>query len=356
MELRPYLSLIASSYDRSAGLQTDTQQALRDAPTHLQTLTPAGFLVIGSGGKGTATFTPWFGFFDPDETTSPEHGLYLAILFSADLHAVSLTLMQGITALDRDLGRREARDRLLQEATAIRGALPPELIADLSTELTLGSSGYRQLAYEAGSLLVQTYPTGDLPPEQILRGDLSRFFQLYQQAIDAKRELLQESPGVVSSASGKQVTPGEDPLKYFKPKDESDYTTNLVGRELVKTRRHERLIRQYGTWLAGKGFTVSTSVHPRDMVVCRDGAEWIVEAKVLYLGNAMNATRSALGQLYTYRHFLYADQVQPGLVALFTESIGGALVSFLETVGVSSVWYEGGQWLGSPMAIEAGLS
>ena len=356
MDLRPYIALIASSYDRSAGLQTETQQVLRDAATHLEELTPAGFLVIGSGGKGTATFTPWFGFFDPDETTSPEHGLYLAILFSADLQTVSLTLMQGITALDRDLGRREARVRLSQEAAAIRASLPPEIIADLGTELTLGSSGYRQLAYEAGSLLVRAYPTADLPPEKTLRDDMVRFFRLYQQAIEAKRGLLQDSPGLVSSTSGVQLTPGDDPLKYFKPKDESDYITNLVGKELVKTRRHERLIRQYGTWLAGRGFTVSTSIHPRDMVVWRDEAEWIIEAKVLYLGNAVNATRAALGQLYTYRHFLYVDQDEPGLVALFTESIGEALVSFLETVGVASVWYESGEWIGSPTAINAGLA
>jgi hypothetical protein len=190
-------------------------------------------LVIGSGGKGTATFTPWFGFFDPDETTSPERGLYLAILFSVDLQTVNLTLMQGITALDRDLGRRTARIRLSQEATAIRAALPPEITTGLSVDLTLGSSGYRQLAYEAGSLLVQSYPTEDLPPELTLRDDLDRFFRLYQQAIEAKRELLQDSPGLVSSASGVQLTPGDNPLKYFKPKDESDYITNLVGKELV---------------------------------------------------------------------------------------------------------------------------
>jgi hypothetical protein len=103
------------------------------------------------------------------------------------------------------------------------------MIADLGTELTLGSSGYRQVAYEAGSLLVRAYPTGGLPPEQTLRDDLVRFLCLYQEAIEAKRDLLQDSPGLVSSASGVQPTPGDDPLKYFKPNDESDYIANLVG-------------------------------------------------------------------------------------------------------------------------------
>jgi hypothetical protein len=35
--------------------------------------------------------------------------------------------------------------------------------------------------------------------------------------------------------------------------------------------------------------------HPKDPVLRRDGREWLVEAKVLYQGNATNAVRAALG-------------------------------------------------------------
>jgi hypothetical protein len=80
-----------------------------------------------------------------------------------------------------------------------------------------------------------------------------------------------------------------------------------------------------------------------------NGSEWLVEAKVLYRGNATEAVRAALGQLFTYRFFLYADD-QPRLVALFAEPIGEAYVTLLDSLGVASVWKAAGRWLGSPRA------
>jgi hypothetical protein len=262
---------------------------LRGAPRHLAELVPAGYVAIGSGGKGTATFTPWFGLFDPDETTSPERGLYLCFLFSSDLSTVTLTLMQGISELDRSLGRSRARERLAQDATSLRAELPEDAVRAFSDGLSLGYGGYRQLGYEAGCLLSRAYYPHHLPSEAILRDDLRQFLVLYQMAVEAKRRLLQSSPGALASASPPQTTQGEDPLRYFKPKDESDYIASLAGRVLIKARRHEWLIRQYGTWLSEAGFIISTAVHPRDLVAWRDGREWLIEAKVLYLGNATEA-------------------------------------------------------------------
>jgi MrcB-like, N-terminal domain len=351
MNIRDYLAEIGSHYDRGSGLQTETQRLLREAPTQLAQLVPAGYVVIGSGGKGTATFTPWFGFFDPDETISPERGLYLCYLFRRDLTTVTLTLMQGITELDRTLGRRQARERLAEEAAAIRSELPGDEVGSLSDGLELGSKGYRQLAYESGCVVSRSYPVQDLPSETSLREDLNRLLLLYQQAVGIKRDLLQSAPGVIASPSVQQHLPGDDPLLYFKPKDESDYVTVLAGRVLVKTRRHERLVRQYGTWLASNGFAVSTRTHPRDLVASRDENEWLIEAKVLYLGNATEAVRAALGQLYSYRHFLYPSGASPTMVGLFSEPIGAAFVSFLETAEVASVWYETGRWVGSDAAV-----
>src|SRR5437868_7285399 len=102
MDISIFLATVAGQYDRNAGLRTPVQDMLRKAREHLQEHTPGGIHVIGSGGKGTATLTPWVGFFDPDETTSPEEGLYVVYLFAADGQTVSLTLLQGITKLDRE--------------------------------------------------------------------------------------------------------------------------------------------------------------------------------------------------------------------------------------------------------------
>ena len=357
MDLRQFLTTIAETYDRSEGLETPAQILLRNVSQHLQHLAPGGYLVIGSGGKGTATFTPWFGYFDPDETVSPQEGLYVAYLFSEDLSHVGATVMQGITALDRALGRRRARSRLAEDADAIRARLARSVTEGLLTTLDLGSGGFRQRAYEAGCVVAKMYVCSNLPGETTLQEDLAQLIAAHQASIVAKRDLLQASPGLIATASSQQLVSEEDPLLNFKPKDDADYVSALLGRVLVKTRRHERLIRQYGEWLAARGsVSLSTTQHPRDLVVMKGPDTWLVEAKVVRLGKATDAVRAALGQLFTYRHFLYDHGDEPRLLALFSESIGGAYVEFLSSHGVASVWYDGGEWVGSSSALETGLA
>lgn len=77
----------------------------------------------------------------------------------------------------------------------------------------------------------------------------------------------------------------------------------MEGRELIKRRSHEVLIADFGAWCASLGFEVDTAVHPRDLVLLRPGEEWLVEAKVLYMGNATGAVRAALAQVLEYRFF-----------------------------------------------------
>jgi hypothetical protein len=95
---------------------------------------------------------------------------------------------------------------------------------------------------------------------------------------------------------------------------------------------------------------VSTKVHPRDLVLRQDGSEWLVEAKVVRSGNSTHAVRSALGQLYSYRHFLYGPESDVRLLGLFTEPIGAAYVTFLQECGIETVWREHGMWVGSATA------
>src|SRR5215213_7378344 len=131
MDLSAFITTVAERYDRHAGLATPTQELLRRAGTHLHAHIPAGLHIAGSGGKGTATLTPWVGLFDPNETTSPEEGLYVVYLFAADLRSVSLMLLQGITKLDRELGHQPAREHLATEAAAIRERLPVEAMDEM---------------------------------------------------------------------------------------------------------------------------------------------------------------------------------------------------------------------------------
>jgi hypothetical protein len=346
MDLADFLLDVAYNYARSDGLNTPTQQLLKDATEHLGEHVPAGILIRGSGGKGGATFTPWIGFFDPDETVSPENGVYVVYLFAEDLASVALTVNQGITRLTNELGATAARRRLALDAENIRAGMAASSITGLDTTIHLSSSGFRQRAYEAGNIVSTTYTIDMIPDEQTLRRDLARFLDLYELAVDSKRALLLAKPGHVSTASGTSpsVSAEDDPLRNFKPKDDSDYIATLSGRTLVKSRRHETLVTQYGEVAASRGWTPSTE-HPIDLVLRRASGEvWLVEAKVVRGGNATEAVRGALGQLYGYRHFL--GQPSDRLLALFTESIGDAYASFLEGCGVAAVWKDGPAWRG----------
>jgi hypothetical protein len=354
MDISSFLIEVATTYDRAAGMSTPTQELLRRAGRELEQHVPGGIEVKGSGGQGGPTFTPWVGFFDPDETTSPQSGVYVVYIFSEDLQGVVLTLNQGITRLVDSFGWRQARVRLAADAARIREAMPSGAIAGLDRKINLGSRGSRQRAYEAGNIAATRYDLDALPAEPQLRGDLRRMMALYQLAVATKRSLLQAEPGSIASASVLQE-PVDDPLRDFKPKNSENYTAHLVGRVLTKSRRHEQLIKEYGTWIVSRGYVPSTEEHPKDLVLRRDGREWLVEAKVLYQGNATSAVRAALGQLYAYRHFLY-ERIEPQLVALFSEPIGDGYVVFLEGCGIASVWKDAEGWGGSTAATTNGIA
>jgi hypothetical protein len=352
VQLNQYLTEIAESYSAALSLKSPAQILLRGARTHLDYLVPGGYLVIGSGGKGTPTYTPWIGFFDPDETSSPEEGLYVCYLFARDLTTVSATIMQGITRLTKSLGRRLARQRLALDSAALREEIAHQTDG-LSTTLDLKDDGFRQLAYQAGCIIAKTYPLLALPAPETLETDAARFLHLHQLAIRAKRQLLLTRPGVISTPS--PVLPEDEwGPPGFKPKNDADYVATITGGAFRRTRRHERLVKEYGTWLHEHDFAVSTP-HPRDLVARRDDKEHLIEVKVIRGGRVQEEVRAAMAQLYTYRYFLYPGSSDLRMVALFSESIGSAFVSFLDTYGIIAVWKDRTRWIGSPASRAIGL-
>ncbi len=324
MKLRAFLQEIAANYDRHAGVSAPAQVLLRRADKELAQYVPGGILVRGRGGQTQPTLTPFVAFLDPDETTKPTDGVYVVYLFTEDLENVALSLMQGIATLAREMGHAAARQQLAQDGSTIREALAADLLLGLDAHIDLRSTGVRQRGYEAGNIAAITYKAEDLPSEPKMIADLSRMLTLYQEAVGAKRTLLQASPGSIASSSVLQTTPGTDPLHHFIPKDDSDYVAHLIGKKLIKTRRHETLVRQFGELAQKRGFHASTAEHPRDLVLRREDQEWLAEVKVVYQGNVTEAVRAALGQLYSYRHFLYQSPASPRLLGVFSEEIGNA--------------------------------
>ncbi len=351
VDLSAYFLEIAATYDRRDGLVTNTQAMLTGAPELMAEHTPAGLVVQGSGGKGVATLTPWVGFFDPDETDSPQRGVYVVYIFSEDMEVLALTLNQGMEELRRQLGDARARDRLRVDADAIRAAVPARSRQTFADPIDLRSTGSRQRAYEAGNIACQTYEVGTLPSESQMRDDLAAMLALYADAVHAKRRLLLTSPGAVASPSAVRRRTNDNVLAQFRPKNDSDYVAHLQGRVINKSRRHETIVSQYGRIAGERGF-IPTTEHPQDLVLRRDGITYVVEVKVVYNGNATDAVRAALGQLLGYKHFLYAPAAPPRLVALFSEPVGDAYVAFLEAHKVASIWWQDQSWRGSPVARE----
>lgn len=71
----------------------------------------------------------------------------------------------------------------------------------------------------------------------------------------------------------------------------------------------------------------------------------------------MQAVRAAIGQLITYRHFLYPAAAAVLSIAAFTQDVGNAFVELLESLGIAVVSLDAsGNWVASPLAADVGFA
>ncbi|ONK13341.1 DUF3578 domain-containing protein [Streptomyces sp. MP131-18] len=362
-DLRDVLLYIRETYDRNAKPKTgvpaqDFLRGIRNMSLPL----PAGLHAKGNGGKGGPAACPWVGVFDPDISAEAREGLYLAYIFATDMSSVSLTLQQGVEDLKGRGGYKTqaGRDLLRGKARRLQSAMLQDALAGWKQPLDLkaGSADKRPLAYEAGSIAARRYDLPAPPSEMALREDLwdaARILQLaarVEQKVrysDGPEQLLVEYQPDDSHSHASQ-----DTLDYFRPKNDADYVAHITARTLRKTRRHETLVAEFGEYVKLRGFIRNTKVHPKDLVLRRGDDEWLVEAKVVRVGNVMDAGREAVGQLFEYRHFFSDRKNPPHLLALFTEDIQ-AYADYLETLGIGSVWKTAEGWVGSRSAVDWGL-
>lgn len=174
-------------------------------------------------------------------------------------------------------------------------------------------------------------------------------------ADDFTTAAIGKAPDLIEPPPPEEVIDGSEAgLDGFKPKDDSDYQVTIDRTTFIKSRVHETLVNDYARWAAAQGFDTG-SPHPVDLTLRYDDTLWVVEAKVLYKGNATDAVRAVIGQLFTYRFMHYRDE-NPPLVGLFSEPIGGAYVTLLESLGIISVWRSDDTWAGSPPALDLGMA
>lgn len=305
---------------------------------------------------------PWLAVLDPDVTTSAQRGQYLVYLYSRDLSRLYLSVNQGVTAHRDAQGStsRGANERacgeLDAESEAVRANLSETVQQATIRRIDLGGDAFLPAAYAAGNVAAIEYEMTSLPSDDDLRADLELMLGVLDTAVAIKVALTLQEPAIFRTPvipSGPFPT---DELE-FKPKDSTDYLANVPAQTGKRSRRHEALLRDYGKYLLGRGWTVGTNVHPRDLVARRPGErEVLCEVKTVG-ANAEHAVRAVIGQLFTYRHMCYPQPPQPlHLLGVFTGDIGEGFVELNESLGIMSVWREGRIWRGSKSAVHLGLA
>ncbi len=367
MLLRDYLMRVGEYYDQAAGFDTEPQHLLRDAKTELVSYVPPDFVVKASGGQFPlkTTETPWIGFFDPEESTRPQQGLYVVWILASGGGAWTLSLNMGTENRAKRLKSEEAataqvrgrESRLLTqitaEATLIREAMDAEARAGWDASIDLASDGVRQKRYEAATVLARTYRLDSLPDDATLHIDLARLCRLLGDAARARRAIAATNPDAISTASS--TAPPRDRREYvFEPGEDRSGPVRLPRKPIERTPRHEGGLRRYGDWLMSRGFRPATNVHPRDFII-QGSPEWIGEYKVVYGTDVTRATREAHSQLKEYRHFLYPSDPTTPLLAVFSDPVTDERVAWLNAEGIAVAWYDGETWRGCPLARAARL-
>lgn len=363
------LGVLILGYDAQQGASQPAQAHLAAVRKSMYGyIPPLGYTVRVSGSAQNLPLVPWVAVLDRDVTRTAQAGLYVVYLYSASMERVYLSMNQGATA-HRQHAASTVRPKgvtidaasiaeLQAESAAIRGELAGSLIVGLVETINLGSAGFLPRAYEAGSIVAREYNLASLPSEEELRGDLDRFLLLYQASVSARAGLTAVDPATFYAPTlpaGRTSGVSSDDDELFKPKSSSDYVAAIAAHIQVRTRKHEAVVKAYGEHAKGLGWTPNTKVHPRDLVLRRSSVDILCEVKVVK-ANAQFAVREALGQLFTYRHFLYAEGSPVKLVAVFSDEVGQAFVDLLEQLGVGSVWSLGGTtWAGSATATQLGL-
>ena len=224
MDIGDFLRAVSSDFIH--GKATNANPAirlLRNSGEELSPHAPEGFAIKGSGGNGNTTSTPWIAFMDTRETVSPQAGMYLVYIFIPTLDEVVLTLNQGVSGLREQFGAKAAKERLRSDAKLIRAGLPESALAGLEMEVDFHVDQFLQSAYSVANIAAHTYQISSLPPERILRQQLTRFLSLYGDALEVKHDLLLRTPGALSVPSPggfKELNSWE---REFRPKSHADY-------------------------------------------------------------------------------------------------------------------------------------
>ncbi|MDF7675193.1 DUF3578 domain-containing protein [Neisseriaceae bacterium ESL0693] len=145
---------------------------------------PFELIVKASVGQGNWAMVPWLAFFDPIETESATHGIYVVYLVNALEKTVTLSLNQGTIAVYEEYGTVRGTKVLKRRAADIANRIHNDYTKYFSTEpINLGFKTALTKGYEAGHALGKTYFVNHLSEEELVK-DLFTILKAYSSILE----------------------------------------------------------------------------------------------------------------------------------------------------------------------------
>lgn len=179
--------------------------------------------VVSSAGRGGWARIPWVGFLDARETFTAQQGVYVVLLFRADMSGIYLALNQGIDRPKEDSGINPARAALRQRAEAIRRRLPE--LADqgfaLDDSIELCGKTESRWNYAASIIAHRFYERSAIPDDPEILGALSTLLDAYATYLEDPVPLSVAPPAPGRSrrrpAAPPPPAPAEPPVPFDLP-------------------------------------------------------------------------------------------------------------------------------------------
>lgn len=157
----------------------------RDLPLLLEQLLSLDmkrYRILASAGQGNWAMVPWVAILDQRRGGTIQNGLYLALLFQADMAQVVFALMFGVSG-DQEASLPNARARLASRVESLQAqlAIDPSLWQmDHRLKLSVQGIGSR---YGEGVVAYRAHAADQIPTETELGDELKALLQLYDRAL-----------------------------------------------------------------------------------------------------------------------------------------------------------------------------
>lgn len=188
LALARFMTMLVEARDQSFSHAHAAVDAVKRCAELIEDLLPeslSGAKVRPSVGQGNWASVPWIAVLHPGETTTTQRGVYPVLLFHEDLQSVEVTIAQGVTELNKGLGRRAAVTELDRRATIVRGELDAlaDVGYDADSDYDLGRSSLAR-DYVASTVVHKRFARDELGRSSIT-DDLTWALELYGELLSS---------------------------------------------------------------------------------------------------------------------------------------------------------------------------